>query len=135
MYIHGLQGSTSCNGPSDTVFGSPLSNACSHNFIDLWSSLRCPHFGHLANPEATSSNIKAIQPERHKSYPFHTTIISEVQKLWRVQKTLPIFTIFINWCIIVVTCSNEWPAGSASEVSPTMILKGKDKPQLLLKGM
>lgn len=125
MYIHqhGLHGFTSCNGPSDTVVGSPLSNACSHNFMDLWSSFRCPHFGHLANPEATSSNIKqGNQKDNEVTYFILLLFFSEAQK------TLPILTIFINWCIIVITCGNEWSAGSASEVRPTMILKGKDKP-------
>lgn len=42
---------TSWEGPSDKVVGSLFSNACSDNFIALWSSFRCPHFGSLGNPK------------------------------------------------------------------------------------
>ena len=40
----------SWEGPSDILTGFPLSKTFSHNFIVLWSSLRCPHFGSLGNP-------------------------------------------------------------------------------------
>lgn len=41
---------TSWEGPSDRLTGLLFSIVCSHNFIALWSSLRCAHFGSLGNP-------------------------------------------------------------------------------------
>lgn len=41
---------TSNRGPRDILVLLPWSRAFSHNFIALWSSLRCPHLGSLGKP-------------------------------------------------------------------------------------